>query len=194
MSFGPVTALLRRRLFSRSAASMGGIGGRNANQFEMKRLLILALVVLLVLPGAHALAGKKKKGPKPYKSDEVTITVPHGIFYTSTGDAVNVTIQEFKNRCALPASQGLDAHIFEVPADYQKIDAATSAIGAGGTYDLDLLYFDSSCAIVGVSQAVGTDEQGFMPAGTVWIALYNYLGPDSVSDPNVSAYIELKPV
>lgn len=153
----------------------------------MKRALALCLVAALMLPGAHALAGKKKKGPKPYKSDEVTIVIPHPIFHTATSDAVNVTIQEFKNRCAVPGTQGLDAHIFEVPAAYQKIDAAIAAIGAGGTYDLDLLYFDESCAILGVSQAEGTDEAGFMPAGTAWIALYNYLG-----DPNVAAHIELK--
>lgn len=154
----------------------------------MKRLLILAVVALLMLPGANAVAGKKKKGPKPYKSEEVTIAIPHPIFHTATGDAVNVTIQEFKNRCALPATQGFDAHVFEVPAAYQKINASVEAIGGGGMYDLDLLYFDDACAIVGVSQAEGTDEAGFMPAGTVWIGMYNYLG-----DPNVSAHIELKP-
>ncbi len=158
----------------------------------MKKALIFLLVGVLefsLMLATGAIAAKKKKGPKPYKSDEVTIIVPHGIFYTSTGEAVNLTIQEFKNRCALPTTQGLDAHIFEVPAEYQKIDAATAAIGAGGTYDLDLLYFDETCAIVGVSQAEGTDEAGFMPAGTAYIAMYNYLG-----DPNTSAHIELKPI
>ncbi len=188
MSFEPVTALLRGQRFSRSAASKGGIGRFSANSQKVKRLLVLSLVAVLLIPGANAVAGKKKK-PKAYKSDEVTVAIPHPIFHTATEDAVNVTIQEFKNRCALPASQGLDAHVFEVPADYQKIDAATVAKGAGGTYDLDMLYFDESCAIVGVSQAVGTDEAGFMPAGTTWIALYNYLG-----DPNVAAHIELAPI
>ncbi|HEV3472784.1 MAG TPA: hypothetical protein VG408_06205, partial [Actinomycetota bacterium] len=145
------------------------------------------ITVLLLIPATQAVAAKKK--PKPYKSDEVTIAIAHPILYTSTEDAVNVTIQEFKNRCALPGTQGLDAHIFPVPDVYRTIDAGVSAIGAGGTYDLDLLFFDETCAILGVSQATGTDEVGFMPAGTTYIALYNYLG-----DPNTAGHIELKPL
>ncbi|HEV3472189.1 MAG TPA: hypothetical protein VG408_03155, partial [Actinomycetota bacterium] len=61
----------------------------------------------------------------------MTIAIAHPILHTSTGDAVNVTIQEFKTRCALPGTQGLDAHIFEVPDVYRTIDAGVSAIGAG---------------------------------------------------------------
>ena len=151
----------------------------------MKQLLVFSLVALLLIPGANAVSGKRKKGPKPYTSDEVTIAMPHPVL-TATGHVFNVTIQEFKNRCALPASQGFDAHIFEVPADYQKIDADAAAIGAGGTYDLDMFYFDQSCAIIATSQEAGTDEAGVMPAGTAYIALHNHLG-----DPNVAAHIEL---
>jgi hypothetical protein len=183
------TAICKRRggIAMFPSASTEGIGHLFfANSARMKRLLVFSLVALLLIHGANAVAGKRKKGPKPYTSNEVTIAISHPVL-TATGHVVNVTIQEFKNRCALPASQGFDAHIFEVPADYKKIEADAAAIGAGGTYDLDMFYFDQSCAIIGASQEEGTDEvDGIMPAGTAYIAMHNHLG-----DPNVAAHIEL---
>jgi hypothetical protein len=83
----------------------------------------------------------------------------------------------------------LDAWVFEVPADYQKIQASAKAIGAGAGpvgYDLDMFFYDADCAVTFASQAAGTDENAYMPAGTSWIVLHNYQG-----DPNTMAHIEL---
>jgi hypothetical protein len=55
-------------------------------------------------------------------------------------------------------------------------------------YDLDMFFYDADCAITFASQAVGTDETGYMPAGTAWILVHNYQG-----DPNTSLHIEIKP-
>jgi hypothetical protein len=158
----------------------------------MKRSILVLLILALLLP-TGALAAKKgnKKAPKPWTSEQGTIAVAHPVFYSTAGDVVSLTIQEFKNSCAMPTSQGFDAFVVEVPAAYQKIAATATAtgssVGAGG-YDLDMFFFDAECALLSVSQGSGTDEVGFMPAGTSWIGVGNYL-----ADPNVSVQVELKP-
>ncbi len=154
--------------------------------------VLLGLVFCLALASSPAWAGKKK--PKPYKSEEVTILVPHPVFYGATGAVNSVTAKEFENRgCATPTTNGLDAFIFEVPKPYQKIVATVEAKRATtsaptGMYDLDIYLYDVSCKQTLAFNAEGTDESGSIPKGTGWILVHNYLG-----DPAVRAYIELKP-
>jgi hypothetical protein len=156
----------------------------------LKRLLIAIVVAALAMVAQPALAGKKK--PKPWKSEQVTLAVPHPVVYNSTGSVNSITAKEFESKCSLPASNGLDGYVFEVPKDYQKIQAHVAAIGAAAetpaAYDLDLYFYDSKCTVTLVSQAVGTDENSVIPAGTAWIFMHNYLG-----EPGVSAHLELKP-
>jgi len=154
-----------------------------------KRICALALA-LLVAVAPYAAAGKKKKKAKPYKSEEVTIAVAHPVFYGNSGEVGSVTAQEFENTCAEPASQGLDAWVFEVPGPYRKTQAIVETVGtAGGPagYDLDMFFYDSECTVLSASQAEGTDETGYAPEGTAWILVHNYLG-----DPNTSFHIEVK--
>jgi len=156
----------------------------------MAKKTLLIVLALFVAAAPYAVAGKKKK-PKPWKSEEVTIAVAHPVFYGNSGEVNNVTAQEFENTCAEPASQGLDAWVFEVPAPYQKLDAAVDAIGkssGAAGYDLDMFFYDAECAILMASQAEGTDEAGYLPKGTTWVLVHNYLG-----DPNTSLHIEIKP-
>jgi extracellular elastinolytic metalloproteinase len=154
-----------------------------------KKLVVLGMVLLLAMTASQvAFAGKKKK-PKPWKSEEVSLGIAHTALYGSSGEVNLVTAMEFEQACALPASQGLDAWVFEVPAEYQKITASAKAIGvAGGAvgYDLDMFFYDADCTVTLASQATGTDESGLLPAGTSWIVLHNYQG-----DPNTMAHIEL---
>jgi hypothetical protein len=154
-----------------------------------KKLIALALSLPLLFVGSNALAGKK--APKPYKSEEVTIAVAHPVFYGQSGAVNTVTAKEFENSCAAPASNGLDAYVFEVPKDYQGMPAEISAIGASAGpagYDLDIYLYDAACKTTLAINAAGTDETGVMPKGTAWILIQNYLG-----DPGLSAHIELKP-
>ena len=155
----------------------------------MKKIVVVGVIMALALTSQSALAGKKKKGPKPYKSEEVSLGIAHTALYGTSGEVNLVTAMEFEQTCALPASQGVDAWVFEVPADYQKIQASAKAIGtAAGPvgYDLDMFFYDADCTLTFVAQATGTDESTYMPAGTSWIILHNYQG-----DPNTKAYIEL---
>ena len=149
--------------------------------------LVLGLLAAFTGPAA---AKKKKKGPKPYVSEEATINVGHPVFYSTTQTPVSLTAQEFINSCAIPQSNGVDAYVYEVPADYQNTVAAIQAFGSEGpqvAYDLDIFLYDASCAQVGVFNSTNPDETGVTVKGTAYVLLYNYTG-----DP-VNVHYEMKP-
>ena len=153
----------------------------------MRRAIILGLTLALALSTQAAWAGKK---PKPYKSEEVSIAIAHPIFYSTTESVNTVTAKEFEARCAIPASNGLDAYVFEVPAAFQKVAASVEAIGSASGplgYDLDMFIYDKSCQLTTVFNAEGTDEAGMIPKGTGYVLVQNYLG-----DPGTKLHIELK--
>lgn len=160
--------------------------------------LLLTTVTLAASLGAPAAAAKKKaKGPKPYKSEEVTIQLGHTVSYGNSGTIVGLTGQEFLNTCAIPNTNGVDAYVWPVPEAYENVDASIAAIGSGGTagYDLDLFLFDESCKITLASQSSSPDETTIMAKGTAYILVYNFGTPSTPvggSDP-VTAHFELKP-
>lgn len=162
-----------------------------------RKIMILGLVAALACAALAAPADakkKKKKGPKPWKSEEVTIHFGHPAFWGQSGTLLTVTAQEFLNRCAIPSSNGLDAWVFEVPEDYRTINTTVKAVGSAGnpSWDLDLYYFDDACASTAFNNNVGTDETGYMPAGSHFVVLHSYfLPPDGGQE--VSAHIELSP-
>lgn len=143
-----------------------------------KKLLILGLVLALAAALAAPASAKKKKGPKPYTSEEVTVQIGHPVLNSQSGTVVGVTPQEFLQTCAIPSTNGLDAYVFEVPTDYQKIQSSIDASGVapGVAADIDVYLYDSSCAPVGKFNAAGTDESGVMAPGTAFILLHNYAG------------------
>ncbi len=159
----------------------------------LKKTLVSLLAASLVAApaGAGALAkAKKKKGPKPYVSADITIRTGHTAAHGASGTLVTVTAQEFIRRCAIPASNGVDAAVFEVPADYKGLQASIKAVGTGAGpagYDLDLYLFDESCSEVAYYNPVGTDEVGIMTPDTAFILVHQYQpGP-------VTTHIELTP-
>ncbi len=159
----------------------------------MKKAVVAALVLALAVTAASPAIAGKKKAPKPYKSEPVTLAIGHPVFNGTSGTVISVTGQEFIASCALPKSQGLDAYVFEVPAAYQKIAATVEAKAddPGPTpvpYDLDMYFFDADCNIVGTANAEGTDEFGAMLPGTKYVLLHNYTGFGT------TAHIELAPV
>lgn len=160
----------------------------------MALAVALALTATIVGPAAAA-KKKKSKGPKPYVSEEVTIQVGHSAMYGNSGTVLGITAQEFINTCAIPGSNGLDAYVFEVPVDYQKIDTSVSAIGTGGAlpYDLDMFFFDEGCQVTGVSQTTSVDEIGLAPAGSAYILVHNFGEGTAGGGDSVTAHIELKP-
>ena len=157
----------------------------------LKKILVSVVAASLVaVPvGTAALAKGKKKGPKPYVSPEMTIQVGHPAFHDASGTLLTVTAQEFIRTCAIPASNGADAAVFEVPAEYKGLQAPIKAIGSGSNvgHDLDIYLFDDACTEVGFYNATGTDEYGILTADTAYVLLHNYTG-----DP-VTAHFELAP-
>lgn len=147
-----------------------------------KKLLILGLVLALAAAFAGpAAAGKKKKGPKPFKSETITVALGHPVFNGASGTVLAVTAQEFLNTCSIPTSNGLDAAVYEVPAEYQKIQSAIEATGTGTTdaaapADIDIYLFDESCAATGAFNVAGTSESGVVAPGTAFVVLHNYTG------------------
>lgn len=146
-----------------------------------KKLLILGLVLAVAAALAAPASAGKKKGPKPYKSEVVTVQLGHPVFNGQSGTVVGITPQEFINTCALPTTNGVDAYVFEVPKDYQKITSSIEATGVGVTdaaapADVDIYLFDSSCADHGKFNSAGTSESGVLMAGTAYIVLHNYTG------------------
>lgn len=156
----------------------------------MRKLIAVAAALAIVVAPSSAVAGKKKKGPKPYKSEVVSIEVGHPVFNGASGSMVAVTAQEFIARCDIPASNGFDAYVFEVPKEYQKIQAALEVTGTAGlpyAYDIDVYTFDSSCALTSAQNSPGTDQAGFLLKGTAFVVAHNYEpGP-------VEAQLTLKP-
>lgn len=155
-----------------------------------KTLVTLVAAALVAAPagtGAFAKA-KKKKAPKPYVSEEITIQAGHPAFRSQSGTLVTVTAQEFIRTCAVPSTNGVDAAVFEVPADYKGLSASIKALGSGagpGGYDLDLYLFDESCTEVAFYNPTGTDEVGIMTTDTAFILVHQYApGP-------VTTHIEL---
>ncbi|HVF53088.1 MAG TPA: hypothetical protein VNC78_05710 [Actinomycetota bacterium] len=158
----------------------------------LKKLCVLALALSLVASPAMA-GGKKKakpKGPAPWTSPDVTLVAPHPVLYGQSGTVVGVTAQEFINTCAIPSSNGVDAYVFEVPADYKGLQATVKAIGVGGPagYDLDIYLFDESCGVTFAYNAANTDETGTTTTDTAFILIHNY-----AADPVLTAHVELEP-
>lgn len=159
--------------------------------------LLLTIAVIASLAGPAAAGKKKKKGPKPYKSEEVTIQLGHAVAYGNSGEILGITPQEFVNTCAIPTTNGVDAYVWEVPEDYRNIDALITAYGAGGTagYDLDIFLFDDACAVTMASQNTTTDETTVMTKGTAYIMVHNFGAATAQvgGSDAVTARFELKP-
>jgi hypothetical protein len=165
---------------------------------RLKRSVILVLVIALVAAIAAAPASaakKKKKGPKPFVSSEGTIAVPHTMLFASTGEVNSVTANEFENRCEIPASNGLDAYVWEVPAEYQTIESNIETFSAGSAYDLYAFFYKEDCTLQpyslqasGSTGLVANAPSGIMPPGTFYVLMANFLG-----DPAAAIHFELKP-
>ncbi len=158
-----------------------------------RQILAIFLSLALALAFAAPATAGKKKGPKPYKSEEGIILVPHTLLVSSTNQVNSVTAREFENRCAIPASNGLDAYVYEVPKEYQKIEADFVAKGkAQIAWDLYAFFYDANCkrspVQINASGAITQqDAQGIMPAGTTYVLIADFAG-----DPAIVHY-ELKP-
>lgn len=142
----------------------------------MRRFVIPVLVIgLFAGATVPAEAAKKKKKKRVTFEASGTVAVGNPLDFLAE---VGVTRTEFTNTCAVPVSQGLDAFIVEVP---DEVSAVTSNIQITGsdltsTYDLDMYFFDDSCASIGIASTPEPNEFGVMPSGTRYILVSAFQG------------------
>ena len=166
-------------------------------RFKRSIVLFTALSLVAAFAAAPATAGKKKKkGPKPYTSSEGAVMVPHTMLVSSTDRVNSVTAYEFEARCDIPATNGVDAYVWEVPADYQKIESTITSFGDGGSHQLYVFFYKADCTrqTYYLSPSTNTDletetaPEGIMPKDTAFVLVSNFLG-----HPGVKVWFELKP-
>lgn len=163
---------------------------------KMMATMLVGILVLGVLAAPGAVAGKKKKKkPKPWTSEEGTIGIPHTMLISSTNERNNVTLREFENRCAIPATNGLDGYVYEVPEEYQTIQSNIAALGvAGQTRAFYVIMYDDACEMklylspADAIPSVEGDTKGIMPAGIAYLGIANFFG-----HPAANVTVELKP-
>lgn len=144
----------------------------------MRRFLVVALSIGLL---GGAVVGpadaKRKKKPKP----PVTFDASGSLSLSNPGDLMaqaSVTRQEFVTNCAIPASQGVDGYVIELPPEVSAITAnvRVNATATTGLYDLDLYYFSESCAPMGENSTPEPNEFGEMPVGTKYVLVNAFWG------------------
>ena len=139
----------------------------------MRRTILVALILGL-LAGALSMPAdaKKKKKVKPYvTSGSIAIGHPG-----SAEAGVGVVLTEFTDTCGVPASQGTDGYVVEIPATHMKKPAVVSAAGlsATGGYDIDLFWYNDACAELGRAVDIGTDQIASVPAGTKYVLVTSW--------------------
>ena len=141
----------------------------------MRRTLMVVLIFGL-LAGALSMTAEAKKKRKPRVKPYVTtgsIAIGHPANYEA---GVGIVRSELLETCAVPQTQGTDGYVVEIPATHMKKAAAVSAAGSSATggYDLDLFFYDDTCAEVGQAADIGTDQIGTMPAGTKYVLVNSW--------------------
>ncbi|GAA1822845.1 coagulation factor 5/8 type-like protein [Planosporangium flavigriseum] len=97
----------------------------------------------------------------------------------ATDDATGVTANAFKAACGVPPApvQGADAWVTKLPDSFgdglHKVE-----VRGGGTapYDIDVYFYDASCALIGKAASSAADESGNLPSGTRYVLSQLWLG------------------
>jgi extracellular elastinolytic metalloproteinase len=147
----------------------------------MKKAVVYLLASILVvgLIGGPAIAGKKKKKKPPVPPAPVTQTITFEAEGTTKVPAVTnaagggVTEIEFTvaNSCgSMPATQGHDGYVVELPEPYRDGNATITVAGsdATGLYDYNVYLYDSECNLMEPYIEEGADASGAIPAGAQW--------------------------
>lgn len=165
----------------------------------MKFAALLAAMVVVVQagPASPAMAKKKVKPPVTFEASgsfamSATPTTIRQVssfsgFPFERGD---ITGNEFRNTCSIPASQGVDGYVVELS---DAISAVTSTVLVSGSdatgigHDFDMYFFDADCASTGASTGDSTyrrppgtnygDERGVFRAGTKYVLVTAGGGP-----------------
>ena len=142
----------------------------------MRKPLIAALTVALLVGAiampADAAKKKKKKAPQTITfTEEGSLRAPAPTSLLLFG----LTDAEFlvANECAsMPVTQGHDAWVLEIPAEYSDGRATVEAKGASpAPYDMNLYFYDAGCALMELQLTEGVDPTGSIAPGAKWAIL-----------------------
>ena len=80
--------------------------------------------------------------------------------------------------CGPSGSQGLDAWVFELPADAPGPGAPVKATGSDllGLHNLAVTFVNQDCEVVGELDTPAADEAGVLPVGTRYVVVSDRLG------------------
>lgn len=145
----------------------------------MRRAIVLALVVGL-LGGSAAIpaqAKRKKSKPKPpitFEAEGTLVTANPADFQADAG----ITRNEFINTCSIPVSQGFDGYVIELSDEISTVmsNVLVSGSDATGIYDLDVYFYDESCAFTGAASNEETNQTGVMVAGSKYAVVSAFFG------------------
>lgn len=152
----------------------------------MRKSLVATLAALLVLgmiAAPAATAKKKKKKPVAQtitfeQEGTIRIAGPTSAAYFGITDGEFLVVHD----CAqMPATQGHDAWIVEIPAEFQTGSASLKIEGsdASGLYDLDVYYYDASCGLMEPYLTEGTNPAGPILGGAKWAVVSMFTGANA---------------
>jgi hypothetical protein len=146
----------------------------------MRRSFVAVLVVclvagLMIMPADAKKRRKKRKPPVTFKAEG-----SFAVANPATLENQGATQSEFMASCAIPTSQGVDGYVVALPAKVTKVSSTVTATGGDmtGIYDLDMYFYNASCAPIGAASTAGQDETGAMPAGTKYVVVAAFWGVD----------------
>lgn len=140
----------------------------------MKKLVVFLLASLLVVAvvGGPASAGKKKKPPatKTITFEEEGTTEVPAFTSVALGGVTEVEFAIVKDCGSMPATQGHDGHVVELPEEYRdgKATLAVTGSDATGQYDYNVYLYDGDCNLMEPYIEEGADPAGAIPAGAQW--------------------------
>lgn len=151
----------------------------------VRRSLMTGLVACLLVGAvvAPAEAGKKKKPKKAPVTFEESGSLAIG--HPATVEAENgIARAEFLQSCAIPATQGTDGYVIELPPEITAVNSNVNLSGgdAAGLHDLDMYFFDETCSPNGALSTEAVDEFGLMPAGTSYVFVSAWMGVEVTFD------------
>ena len=100
-------------------------------------------------------------------TDEGTLTVGN----PGSDSATGVTMADFEQVCGIPASQGTDGWVTPLPESFGdgQHKVAVKGEGLNAPYDIDLYFYDATCARTGSAASSAADESGSLPSGTRYV-------------------------
>lgn len=152
----------------------------NSSSFEKGHGLVDVVAAVRVAMGLDP-----APGPSVFPEGEPDMPEARAAGFIAQWDFVSITEQEFANTCLMlntgdtplgrfdvtPATQGIDAYVFTIPAEVRDLPLESRIGGANpiGFFDLTAVYYDASCNAVGTVGA--TEARHAVPEAAQYVVV-----------------------